>query len=144
MNLSADDIGPNVEFNNERRYSLLCQLEDTLDEPLSAIAWSCLWLADMSRLEFALQYIQTSHEERISTTPREVNSINICGFCSTAITTSERTKSGQRSTRFTITTATTGSRDTPPRGLKRKRHSSPSTPEIQRMFIVAKGTVLGA
>ncbi|KLJ06300.1 hypothetical protein EMPG_10284 [Blastomyces silverae] len=152
MNLSAEDIGPNVEFNDVRRQSLLSQLEDRLGGPVSATVWSCLWLADMSTLEPTWEQRDTSLElyRLISLVQTADLGLMIRHWSqrhrqkstsSSSPATSSPAPPLPRQTVPSPDTAAPTSQlqqsppatgDTPPRGLKRKRGDNDSMPEISR------------
>ncbi|PGH06038.1 hypothetical protein GX51_02629 [Blastomyces parvus] len=145
MNLSAEDIGPNVEFNDAGRHAILSQIEDRLGSSVSAAAWSCLWLAETATLESKWQ------------DPAFISLLQVGDLDSMVRYWSQRhrQKSTPSSTRCTSSPApplprqTVPSPDTaaptsqlqsspfapgntPPRGLKRKRGDNGSISEISR------------
>ncbi|OAX77409.1 hypothetical protein ACJ72_08293 [Emergomyces africanus] len=155
MNLSAEDIGPNVEFNSDRRHFLLCELEDALGDSLPAITWSCLWLADMSILESKWQQLKTTDELHLFITILKTADLaSMVRYWSQrhrqkSTTSSTRSTSSVSSTALPLLLQTVPNPDTtahtsqlqqsplptvttPSRGLKRKRGDNESAPDIPR------------
>ncbi|KMU90616.1 hypothetical protein CIHG_08427 [Coccidioides immitis H538.4] len=63
MDLPATSVGPQVEFQDEKRQMLLGKLKDTLDCTVSPTAWACLWLSDISTLEEKVAPVNPSQLE---------------------------------------------------------------------------------